>query len=555
MLSSISSQDIQLYVSIAVAIIIIVFVSIYFLLISWSESAYEFYTNNPKTLCDIDSYVTTSTYNNNLPNKLKVCFIHKVQVRGMKGRTAKTTPYIPIECIKSTHVDGLYVSRRVATTSTGGDEVVKDGEGEEKAIPINDVLALKGSNSNKKKPAVVIATIRMGFGHHRIAYSAASWSMKEGYTTIFHDFLNIESDESDLIKTLDHFYSKFSRIASEFGGTVEKAWGKAMKQGDADGLRAASLTAAQLQPLLLMYPLDTPIVCTHQICALVASACGFTNVVNLVVDNYPQWFLVVPKTLNITQGPINYQSYLNMGVPYNELRLAGHWCPSDLVSNIDDDCKRRILRSNTAKPRRLLIPVGGAGAQKSFIINLIESLEPQISDGKLQLFLNAGDHMHMKVAFENVLKKCNLDYELVTTTEGVYDFQNYLLNGSKEPSKSITLFAFTEYFPAVATTDILCRVSDLLTCKPSELAFYPIPKLHIRRVGDHEAYSAVRSAEINDGSLEARTQQDTIRYLELLTDPKCDLLKSWNEQIIINQTKLNMYNGCKNAVKWAVENY
>ena len=60
----------------------------------------------------------------------------------------------------------------------------------------------------------------MGFGHHRIAYSAASWSMKEGYTTIFHDFLNIESDESDLIKTLDHFYSKFSRIASEFGGSL-----------------------------------------------------------------------------------------------------------------------------------------------------------------------------------------------------------------------------------------------------------------------------------------------------------------------------------------------
>lgn len=36
-------------------------------------------------------------------------------------------------------------------------------------------------------------------------------------------------------------------------------------------------------------------------------------------------------------------------------------------------------------------------------------------------------------------------------------------------------------------------VADILCCKPSELAFYPIPKLMIRRVGDHEAHSATRA--------------------------------------------------------------
>ncbi|OEU10937.1 hypothetical protein FRACYDRAFT_193278 [Fragilariopsis cylindrus CCMP1102] len=538
------SSDLQLYVSITVAVLAVVIVSVYLFLKSWSESAYDFYKNDPLTLCDIDSYVSSSDYNQNPPNKLKVSFIHKVQVRGFSGRTARTNPYIPIECIKSTHVDGLFVSRR----ATGE---VKDGE--EKATPLEDVLALGSNKTKTKKPTVVIATIRMGFGHHRIAYSVASWAMSAGYTTIFHDFLNIESDEANLIKTLDHFYSKFSRIASEFGGYAEKAWGQAMKQGDADGLRAAALTAAQLQPLLKCYPLDTPIVCTHQICALVASACGFTNVINLVVDNYPQWFLVVPKTINLTQGPVNYQSYLKMGIPFSELKLAGHWCPYELVTNIPLDCQRRIQRSTTTKPRRLLIPIGGAGAQKTFLIQLIQSLEPQIKNGTIQLFLNAGDHIHMKVAFEEILQKCSFDYELITTTQGVYDFQKKLLNGDNEPNKPITLFAFDEYFPAVATTDILCRVSDILTCKPSELAFYPIPKLHIRRVGDHEEYSAIRSAEVNDGSLETRTIPDTIRYIELLTNPNCNLLAMWNEQIIINHQKLNMYNGCKNAVKWAVE--
>ena len=149
------------------------------------------------------------------------------------------------------------------------------------------------------------------------------------------------------------------------------------------------------------------------------------------------------------------------------------------------------------------------------------------------------------------MDKVGLEYDTVTKTQGVYDFQSKLLDPAAEPNKAVTLFAFDDYFPAVAITDLLCRVADILTCKPSELAFYPIPKLHIRRVGDHEAYSAIRAAEVNDGSLEAREISDALRYLELLCDSGCDLLPSWNQAVIENQTKLSMYDGCKNAVNWA----
>lgn len=538
-----------LIVAAVVTFLAVVTVALYKFLQGWAETAYDFYKNDPPSNCDIDAFVSTSEYNSNPPNKLKVALMHKVQCRGMKGRNARTTP-VELVCTKSPHVDGLYVSRQAP--SEGGS--VEDGDD---GIPIEDILNTK-QPGHEEKPPVIVATIRMGFGHHRIAYSACSWAMERGHTTIFHDFLNIDSDEANMIKTIDHLYSKFSRMASELGSYAEKAWGKSMKQGDADALRAAALTGAQLQCLMTKFPKDTPIVCTHQICALTAAAAGFTNVVNLVVDNCPQWFLVVPKTLNITQGPVNYQSYLRMGVPASELRLAGHWCPADLVKNIEVDCNRRIVRAKdtSMKPRRLLIPVGGAGAQKSFIINFIEAVEPLIRRGKIQLFLNAGDHKHMKTAFVDVLEKVNLDYDTVTTTQGVRDFQSKLLqDGSPEPNKAVTLFAFEDYFPAVATTDLLCRVADILTCKPSELAFYPIPKLHIRRVGDHEAYSATRAAEVNDGSLEAREISDALRYLELLCDSTsngCDLLPSWNQAIIDNQTKLNMYDGCENAVKWVV---
>lgn len=46
--------------------------------------------------------------------------------------------------------------------------------------------------------------------------------------------------------------------------------------------------------------------------------------------------------------------------------------------------------------------------------------------------------------------------------------------------------------------DCQVPVADILCCKPSELAFYPVPKLMIRRVGDHEAHSATRAVRLID---------------------------------------------------------
>jgi hypothetical protein len=503
---------------------------------AWAETAYDEMLKDPQTECDIDSFVGAK----NPCNKVKVAVAHKMRVKGRKARLTPT----PLACTKSPHVAGLYVSRNASTPA-------------EDSVPLNDLLPrLKEDGTLDKtdtsKKTVIVATIRMGFGHHRLAYSACSWALGQGYTTIFHDLLNIDSEESKLINSIDELYSKFSRLASELGGPAEMLWGQAMKQGDANALRIAALGAAHLQPLLLAYPKDIPIIATHQLVALTAAAAGFTNVYNLVVDNYPQWFLVVPKTINLTQGPVNYQAFLRMGVPAAELKNAGHWCPRELVDNIPDDCARRFMRlsETPVKPRRLLIPVGGAGAQRKFIVEFVAAVADAVKSGKLQLFLNAGDHKHMKSAFVDVLDKCGLDYDTVNTTQGVYDFQKELLDKNKEPKSAITLFCFDEYFPAVATTDILCRVADVLTCKPSELAFYPIPKLHIRRVGDHEADSARRAAEAGDGTMEAREISDALEYLELIY--KKELLSSMLSAIMTNNQQ-GMYDGCKNAVKWAVE--
>lgn len=511
---------------------------------AWSFKEYERLCNDPKTKCDVDAHVGAPE--KNPLSALKVVAIHKAQL----GFRKASSEAIPLECFPSPYIPGLYVSRRQ------GDTTGKNTGGDVKAVSLDDFL----KNAFKSKRPIVVATVRMGFGHHRLAYSTVSWALEMGHPTIFHDLLNIKSAEANLLVSTDDLYSKCSRFASEMGGIIEKIMGTILVQGDADALRLANLTASHLQPLVLAYPKDIPIITTHQVCALALVAAGFSNVVNLVVDNYPQWFLTVPQTKNMMQGPVNYQSFLRMGITPKEVVYAGHWCPKGLVENVDRDCQRRITRAKKGfgdskypiQPRRILIPVGGAGAQKTHICNLLRNVADLVQNGKLQVFLNAGDHEHMIRAFQDVLAELNLDYETVSTMNGVRSFQENLLeNETNDPPKAITMFAFDEYFPAVATTDILCRVSDILACKPSEMAFYCVPKLMLRRVGEHEAYSAKRASELGDGTVEAREVADARDFIDLvLASP--DMLVQMNECIMKNNT-IGIYSGCKMAVEQAMK--
>ena len=457
-------------------------------------------------------------------SKFQLLFTYWMSAGGHKVRADP----VPLGEEESSFMDGLKV-------------VVK--EGTDKSVP-----------HKKVSDCIVVGTIRMGFGHHRIAYAACSWSLKASgkKDTYFHDFLNIDTPEATLIKDMDKMYSKGSRLASELGGIVEQLWGALTLSGDADSLRATYQIAEAVKPLLSQLPKNTPIVATHCMVGLAAVAAGFKNVINLVIDNHAQWFVVVPGALNLVQGPTNYAQLLRMGVPPEEIKMAGHWIPSDLVDNLDSDCKARIARatSKVGKPLRLLIPVGGAGAQRLFVTNLVKALIPRVKKGEVQLFLNAGDHEHMRIAFTEALESNSQSFDTVASIEGVHQFCDSLRRGN-EPAAAVTLFAFKDYFPAVATTDLVSRVTDILACKPSELAFYPVPKLMIRRVGDHEAYSALRASELGDGTLEARELSDCLRFVELFKDtPGSPLLVSMNEKIMENG-KIGVYDGCKNAIEIA----
>tara|TARA_B110001452_G_scaffold265318_1_gene269754 strand:- start:874 stop:1218 length:345 start_codon:yes stop_codon:yes gene_type:complete len=93
---------------------------------------------------------------------------------------------------------------------------------------------------------------------------------------------------------------------------------------------------------------------------------------------------------------------------------------------------------------------------------------------------------------------------------------------------------------AVAATDLLSSRADMAAWKPGELAFYPVPKLLIRRVGAHEAASAVRAAELGDATSELRTADEFEKTLTLIETT--DLLLQMNRAILANE---DQYQGCK----------
>jgi hypothetical protein len=490
----------------------------------WASKKYQHIVQHDAAAIPIDDYMGQQP---SVVEKIQAVVTFLFAKKGHAVRNSQQRAY-HIVATDSKNVQGLKTTRRVP-----------HGEA--------------STTSRSKKPPIIIGSLRMGFGHQRIAYGVASWALEQEDRDVYlHDIVNIHSGEADFVSEAEMLYSKGSQTMTELPNMLEERVASMSSQGGPNALRMQCLVACIFTSVLVGLDQDSPLISTHPLVGAIAVAAGFTNVVNLVVDNHAQWFVVVPGALNLVQGPRAYQELLKLGVPESELELAGHWCHKKLVADIPQVVEKRIRRIHEQKPLRLLIPVGGAGAQRSLLGNLVEACAPLVKEGKVQLFLNAGDHSHMREEFERQLDNCKLDFETIDTVDGLKSFRDHLeASESNEPRKAVTLFAYRSLYPAVETTDELANVSDVLVCKPSEMAFYSVPKLSIRRVGDHERKSALRSAELGDGTLEARTLPEMMKYIDLfLTNPR--VLINMNKAIEKN-SKIGIYDGLKIAVERALE--
>lgn len=304
-------------------------------------------------------------------------------------------------------------------------------------------------------------------------------------------------------------------------------------------------------------PSDMPILTSHMWNCMGAVAGGMTNVVDMMFDNWPMAFQLTEGAKHGVQSPSGYYGFKIMRgfddhdrilkpMPSDALFFTGHHVDHEIVENIEVDCEARLERMREKEPRRILITMGGAGAQKELFKAVIEHCIPLIEQGKVTLFVNLGDHISNWDWLEGELAE---HMDLLETHFDWDDTRAFTDSIRSQSAKGLHVFLYDNTFHAVYATNYLMRVIDIMVTKPSELAFYPVPKIFNERVGGHEMWGAIRGAELGDGTVEARSIPQTLQAIDVLVDED-DLLTLFCEQIVKNK-RIGIYDGGYKCVELA----
>ena len=437
---------------------------------------------------------------------------------------------------------------------------------------IGDILGVKNVEIGKNTPGtclgfdidngIIVGNIRMGFGHYRISMAMASAANSMGLIPYWMDLNSYpETTCTKVISAQNDLYSKGSRISQKSKVFNKVVW----EPVNYTGFKQLSYNAPDQKNAELMatvyrnVPKDIPVIGTHVWPAQAAVLAGMKHVVNAVPDNWPMALHFAEGAVHTVQTHYAYLGYRTMNgmagnavlkpMPEDSIVYTGHYIDDELVKNIETDNKRRIARKLSAKPMRFLLTIGGAGAQKEIFAAIVNELMPDIKNGKAALYINIGDYKNVW----NDLKRLAPDMEAVTKThfndwDETKRFCEDALEGEVE---GIHIFCHENIFEAVYATNLLMRSCDVLVTKPSELAYYPVPKLFIKRIGGHEQWGAIHSAEMGDGTLECRDIPHTLQMIRLFVDDGVTL-KNMCDAIDLNK-KFGLYDGAYNAVKIALE--
>jgi hypothetical protein len=219
------------------------------------------------------------------------------------------------------------------------------------------------------------------------------------------------------------------------------------------------------------------------------------------------------------------------------------------VTGIEADCDARLKRIHDGETRRFLLTMGGAGAQVLRFADIARTCKDAITNKKVALLINMGDHKGRWADLQAMLLADGISW---TMHSAWGENRAFIAEAAEKPVTGVHVFLHEEFYSAVYATNLLMRVSDVMITKPSELSFYPVPKLFIQRVGRHEAWGAIRGSEIGDGTIETASVTGLHRTLKLLME-EGDLLEMYCAHILRNK-KDGVYDGAYNAVKLAVQN-
>ena len=406
---------------------------------------------------------------------------------------------------------------------------------------------------------VVVGNIRMGFGHYRIAMAMASAAHAMGYTPYWLDFMAFpDTAAGKIIAQQNNLYSMGSRLSQRVAPFNSLYWEPLNSEGfrklsyNASDQKTAELLVAPLAEL----PRDVPYIGTHAWTAQAAVHAGLTHVVNAIPDNWPMALHLAEGSTHTIQTPsafLGYKALRGMDksrtlrpMPEGSLVYTGHYIDHELVSNIEADCARRQARLDAGEPVRYLLSVGGAGAQFDLFKGIIEYLLPRIAVGQATLLVNVGDHDKVWNQLVRALPELQRATTHFDDFEETAAFAEAVLDG---PVEGVHAFYHSDIFAAVYSTNLLMRCCDALVTKPSELAYYPVPKLMIQRVGGHEAWGAVRAAEVGDGTYELETLDEVTGYMDLVRQQP-DVLGFMNERIVAAKAA-GIYDGAYKVVELA----
>ncbi|MCK9170321.1 MAG: hypothetical protein M0P01_07890 [Treponema sp.] len=405
--------------------------------------------------------------------------------------------------------------------------------------------------------ALIIGTVRMGFGHWRMAIAMASAAHHLGYTPYLLDILSFDgSTAQKSIRFLEYWYDVFSRISQKSKWFNKYIWERATSTGGRS-LKSCVYERCLSQlftPIFINFQKDIPLLSMHPWIGHAAVLCGMKNIVSIIPDNLPLAFWLVEGTRHTVQSPSAYMGYRTLismdtkypitnCIPQSALTEAGHYVDYEIVSTIEQDCDKRLERCKRGKARRFLLTMGGAGAQAERFADIINTCRSSIETDKAVFFVNMGDHKGRWTELRDKLTKEGITYTLHSDWEQTKQF---VKKADSDDINGIHIFLHNDFYAAVYLTNLLMHVSDIMITKPSELSFYPVPKLFIQRVGRHEAWGAIRGSEIGDGTIETDCETDLHRTLLTLINSS-DLLEIYIRHIRLNAAA-GVYNGAYNAV-------
>lgn len=439
----------------------------------------------------------------------------------------------------------------------------------EKYIPTKNIVTNESKEKldfENEKP-IIIGNIRMGFGHYRISMAIASAAIAKGYAPYWFDLHSFkETTGGKVIANLNDLYSLGSRLSQKFSLFNKFYW----EPLNSEGFKKLSYNAMDqkvaelMTPIFRQLPKDIPFIATHVWPSQAAIHAGMKNVINVIPDNWPMALHLSEGAIHTVQTPssfLGYKTLKNMDgkkilnpIPDGDLINVGHYIDHELVYNLEEDCKKRLDRIENHKTKRFLLTVGGAGAQKEIYTSIIKKLMPSIKEKKVSLYINVGDH---KTFFEELIKeipelaveKNDLVYHYFDNYKKSTEFAEEALDNEVS---GIHIFYNKDIFAAVYITNLLMRSCDLCITKPSELAFYPVPKLLIKRVGGHEAYGAIRAAEIGDGTIECESTDKVLQMIDLILSSN-EILTMFNENIL-KAKNIGIYDGAYKVIELAIKN-